>query len=253
MSSISKISWTDASWNPTTGCTKISLGCDNCYAESTARKLHGIGFKEYEDVFSVKTHQHKLYQPLNWKKSKKILVNSMGDLFHPEVPLSFIVDVFSVMNQASQHTFQLLTKYADRMVEIALDLKWSDNIWAGVSVENQDYVWRIDKLREVPAAHRFVVFEPLIGPITEFDLAQIHWVIVGGETAKNSRLMDIGWVRTIRDVCTNQNIPFYFSKWDKVNAKRFGRTLDGIVYNELQDTGVKLCKKENQNLSASES
>lgn len=176
----------------------------------------------------------------------------MGDLFHPEVPLSFVVDVFSVMNQASQHTFQLLTKYVDRMVEIALEVEWGDNIWAGVSVENQDYVWRIDKLRKVSAAHRFVAFEPLIGPITEFDLTHMQWVIVGGETAKNSRIMDIGWVRTIRDVCTNQNIPFYFSKWDKLNAKRFGRTLDGIVYSEFPETGITLCEKENQSLSISE-
>ena len=237
MSSVSKIDWTEASWNPTTGCTKTSPGCDNCYAESTAKKLHGIGFKEYEDIFKVKTHQHKLYQPLNWSKPKKILVNSMGDLFHRDVPVSFIADVFGVMNQASQHTFQLLTKYVDRMIEIAPNLKWSDNILAGVSVENQSYMWRIEKLKTIPCKYRFIVFEPLIGPVEKLDLNQIHWVVVGGETAKKSRTMDIGWVRTIRDVCANQRIPFYFSKWDKINAKRFGRTVDGIVHNEFPTIG----------------
>lgn len=237
MSSVSKIDWTEASWNPTTGCTKISPGCDNCYAELTARKLHSIGFKEYVDIFKVKTHQHKLYQPLNWRKPKKILVNSMGDLFHPEVSMSFIADVFSVMNQATQHTFQLLTKYVDRMVEIAPSLKWSENIWAGVSVENQNFAWRIEKLRSIQCKNRFIVFEPLIGQIEKLNINQIHWVIVGGETAKKSRPMNIDWVRAIRDVCANQNIPFYFSKWDKINAKRFGRTVDGIVHNEFPNIG----------------
>ena len=233
MSSMSKIGWTDASWNPTTGCTKISPGCASCYAETTAKKLHGIGFKEYSTVFEVVTHQHKLYQPLNWKKGKRILVNSMGDLFHPEVPDAFIMDVFGVMNQAGHHTFQLLTKYSERMLDLSTAMSWTENIWAGVSVENQDYCWRIEHLQATSAKHKFVVFEPLVGPIENVKLNQIEWVIVGGESAKHSREMKIDWVRAIKDICVASNIPFYFARWDKMNAKRFGRTVDGILWDQL--------------------
>ncbi|MYL85228.1 DUF5131 family protein [Desulfovibrio aerotolerans] len=233
MSSISKIGWTDASWNPTTGCTQTSPGCKNCYAETTAKKLHGIGFKEYDEIFSVKTHLHKLYQPLNWKKGKRILVNSMGDLLHPAVPDQFIYDVFGVMNQATQHTFQLLTKYSDRLVDLSARVLWSNNIWAGVSVENQDYCWRISHLKTLGAKHRFIAFEPLIGPISDPDFNNIDWVIIGGESAKYAREMKIDWVRTIRDACVKSNVPFHFARWDKQNAKRLGRTLDGVLWDQI--------------------
>lgn len=233
MSGSSTIGWADASWNPTTGCSKVSPGCDNCYAEIAAKKLHGIGFKEYEYTFDVKTHPHKLFQPLLWKKPKRILVNSMGDLFHPAVPDSFIQDVFVIMKQASQHTFILSTKYTERLQDISKKLEWSENIWAGTSIENQEFTWRLDQLKTIPAKHRFVLFEPLIGKIEHVDLDKIEWVIVGGESAKHAREMRPEWVRPIRNMCIEQEIAFFFSKWDKKNIKEYGKTFDGLLWHQF--------------------
>lgn len=240
MSGSSKIGWADASWNPTTGCSKVSPGCDYCYAETTAKKLHGVGFKEYEDTFGVKTHHHKLSQPLLWKKSKKILVNSMGDLFHPAVPDSFIIDVFKIMGKAPHHVFLLLTKFTERMQDISSKLDWTDNIWAGVSVEDQNYTWRITHLKNIQAKHRFVVFEPLIGPIDNLKINKIEWIIVGGESAKYAREMKLEWVRNIRNTCIDTNTPFYFSKWDKKNIKEYGKTLDGLIWNQFPEPMEKI-------------
>lgn len=236
MSGTSTIGWADASWNPTTGCSKVSPGCDNCYAETAAKKLHGIGFKEYEHTFDVKTHYHKLSQPLLWKKPKRILVNSMGDLCHPLVPEMFIQDAFGIMKQASQHIFIFSTKYTERLQDISRKLEWPENIWAGTSIENQDFTWRIEQLKTISAHHYFVLFEPLIGKIEHINLDKIEWIIVGGESAKRAREMKLDWVRSIRNMCIEREIAFFFSKWDKKNVKEYGKTLDGLAWKQFPKT-----------------
>jgi protein gp37 len=221
----SKIEWTDASWNPVTGCTKVSSGCLNCYAERMAFRLKAMGNPNYRNAFAPTIHEHMLDRPLTWKDPRFIFVNSMSDLFHEAVPESFIHRVFHVMALAKQHTFQVLTKRADRLVELAPRLTWPKHIWMGVSVEGADVVQRIDGLRNTPAAVKFLSCEPLIAPLGALNLSGIDWVIVGGESGPGARPMLEKWATDVRDTCISANIPFFFKQWGGVNKKAKGRML----------------------------
>ncbi len=229
----SKIEWTEATWNPVTGCSKISEGCVNCYAERLAKRLKAMGQKNYANGFNVTLHPHALTTPLKWKKSRLVFVNSMSDLFHHEVPLEFIQQIFHIMNQASWHRFQVLTKRAERLAELAPFLKWSENIWMGVTVEKDTYLDRLKYLKEVPATIKFLSLEPLLGPITNIDLTDIHWVIVGGESGPNARPMEKKWVIDIQKQCVESNVPFFFKQWGGVNKKKAGRILNGRTFDEM--------------------
>lgn len=233
MSFISTIEWTQATWNPTTGCDKISPGCANCYAERFAERWRGIPGHPYQQGFDIKLWPERVNLPLSWKKPRIIFVNSMSDLFHEDIPGQFIQDVFSVMEKAEWHQFQLLTKRPERMLEIAKEIKnWPPNVWAGVSVESQAWAWRIEILKEIPAQIRFLSCEPLLGPL-KLSLEQIHWVIVGGESGVGSRPMNIEWVRDIREQCQKANVPFFFKQWGGVQKKKNGRELDGKTWDDL--------------------
>ena len=236
MAQLSDIEWTDATWNPVTGCTKISPGCKNCYAHRMARRLHAMGQPRYRNNFNVTLHPDLLEQPLRWSQPRKIFVNSMSDLFHPEIPLDFIQRAFDVMGRAYWHTFQILTKRSDRLAEVAKSLSWHDNIWMGVSVENRDYTYRIEHLREVPAAVRFLSVEPLLGPIPRLPLQGIDWVIVGGESGPGCRKIEPDWVRNIRDRCLANGVPFFFKQWGGTRKKLSGRELDGRTWDEMPDS-----------------
>ena len=235
MAQDSAIEWTDATWNPVTGCTKISPGCKNCYAHRMAHRLHAMGQPRYRNNFDVTLHPDLLEQPLHWAQPRKIFVNSMSDLFHPEVPAEFIQAVFDVMGQAYWHTFQILTKRSDRLAELAGQLPWHDNIWMGVSVENKDYTHRIDHLRKVRAAVRFLSVEPLLGPIPKLPLQGIDWVIVGGESGPRCRKIEPQWVRQIRDRCIALWVPFFFKQWGGTRKKQSGRELDCRTWDEMPD------------------
>ncbi len=236
MAANSKIEWTQCTWNPVTGCTKVSPGCLNCYAERMARRLQAMGQPNYRNGFDVTLHPHMLELPLRWQRPRTVFVNSMSDLFHDDVPVEFIQQVFDVMHQAKQHRFQVLTKRAERLAKLAPMLPWAGNIWMGVTVENREYLTRIDHLREIDAAVRFISFEPLLGPVPEFDSEGIDWVIVGGESGPGARPLHKHWVREIRDHCQARNVPFFFKQWGGVNKKRYGRILDRKTWNELPDT-----------------
>lgn len=229
----SKIEWTESTWNPITGCTKISPGCKNCYAERMAKRLQAMGQPNYKNGFEVTCHQHIFEAPLSWKKSRTVFVNSMSDLFHKSVPTNTIENIFKIMSSATQHNFQVLTKRAQRLSELSPKLKWTENIWMGVSVENEDFAWRIDKLRNTGAHIKFLSLEPLIGPISKLDLTEIDWVIVGGESGPRARPMDISWVTSIRDTCIEANVPFFFKQWGGVNKKKTGRILEGRTWDEM--------------------
>lgn len=229
----SSIEWTEATWNPVTGCSKISPGCRHCYAERMAKRLKAMGATRYADGFSLRTHDDLLELPLKWRRPRLIFVNSMSDLFHKDVPLDFIQRAFDVMGRARQHTFQVLTKRADRVAEFAAALPWPDNVWMGVSVESSAYTSRVLELVKVPAATRFLSVEPLLGPIPELPLAGIHWVIVGGESGPGARAMPAEWVTDIRDQCQRAKVAFFFKQWGGVNKKATGRTLDGRTWDEL--------------------
>ena len=204
----SSIEWTEATWNPITGCTKISPGCQNCYAERIAIRLKAMGQPNYANGFKLTTHDNVLNTPLHWRTPRTIFVNSMSDLFHEEVPLTFIKRVFDVMRRAHWHRFQILTKRSDRLLDLDPQLKWMPNIWMGVSVENEDYAYRIDDLRKTGAYIKFLSLEPLLGPLHQLHLEGINWVIVGGESGPGARPMDPSWVTDIRDQCQNKRIPF---------------------------------------------
>jgi len=229
----SAIEWTDSTWNPVTGCTKVSPGCANCYAERMAKRLQAMGQPNYAGGFEVTTHPHMLQKPLEWQQSQIIFVNSMSDLFHSDVPEDFVRQVFDVMVRADWHLFQLLTKRSGRLAQLAPSLPWPDNVWAGVSVENRDYLSRLDDLRGVPAAVRFISFEPLIGPIGVFDLEGIDWVIVGGESGPGARPIQHDWVVEIRDECRRAGVPFFFKQWGGVQRKKAGRALEGRTWDEM--------------------
>lgn len=229
----SHIEWTESTWNPLTGCTKVSPGCKFCYAERMANRLKAIGIENYKNGFKLTAHKNSLLLPLKWKKPQTIFVNSMSDLFHKDVSIEFLLSVFQVMNEASWHRFQILTKRSDVLLRLDPILQWSENIWMGVSVENQDYSFRIDHLRKTNARIKFLSIEPLIGPIHKLDLENIDWVIVGGESGPKARVMDEQWVRIIRDECIHQGVPFFFKQWGGFNKKKNGRILDGRTWDEM--------------------
>lgn len=230
--SSSKIEWTESTWNPVTGCTKISAGCLNCYAERMAKRLQAMGQANYANGFEVTLHPHVLEYPLKLRKPQVIFVNSMSDLFHEDVPLEFIQQVFDVIERAKQHTFQILTKRAERLEELSPLLDWPGNLWMGVTVENQNCSFRIDHLRRVPAAIRFLSMEPLLSSVEDMNLENIDWVIVGGESGPGARPIEKDWVRDILRQCQTANIPFFFKQWGGVNKKKNGRILDGRFYDQ---------------------
>lgn len=236
MANNSSIEWTEATWNPVTGCTKVSPGCKFCYAERMARRLQAMGAANYRNGFRLTLQPRMLNLPLTWAKPRLIFVNSMSDLFHDRVPLEYIQRVFDVMQRASWHTFQVLTKRSRRLADLSAKLDWPSNVWMGVSVENQDYISRIDDLRETGAAVRFLSLEPLLGPLPDLNLDGIHWVIVGGESGPGARAMEETWVTEIRDQCLSSNVPFFFKQWGGFNKKRAGRVLQGQTWDELPAT-----------------
>ncbi len=233
MAQNSTIEWTECTWNPVTGCSKISAGCKNCYAERMALRLQAMGQFNYRNGFRVTTHQHMLSLPLKWRSPRKIFVNSMGDIFHRLVPYGFVAESFDVMTKAAHHQFQLLTKRSVRLRQLASDLPWPGNVWMGVTVETADYLERIDDLRQTDAAVKFLSLEPLLGPIPDIDLGGIDWVIVGGESGPGARPIDAEWVADIRDQCLNADVPFFFKQWGGKNKKKAGRELHGRTWDEM--------------------
>jgi protein gp37 len=229
----SKIEWTESTWNPLTGCNKISPGCKHCYAERMAKRLHAMGQPNYANGFKLTMHPLALEKPLEWKTPQVIFVNSMSDLFHKDVPLEFIQSVFDVMKRAHWHQFQVLTKRSERLMELSPHLEWTDNIWMGVSVENADYTFRIDHLRKTGAKIKFLSVEPLLGPIPKMNLKGINWVIVGGESGPGARPLDREWVVDIKNQCVKAKVPFFFKQWGGVQKKKAGRLLDGRTWDQM--------------------
>ncbi len=234
----SAIEWTDATWNPVTGCTKVSPGCKNCYAERLALRLQAMGNPRYRNGFAVTLHPDQIDLPLRWKRPRRIFVNSMSDLFHEAVPDQYICRVFEVMDAAKWHVFQVLTKRARRLAELAPHLSWPSNVWQGVSIESANYIWRIAELIRVPAAVRFLSVEPLLGPISNLPLESIDWVIVGGESGPGHRPAKREWVREIRDQCFAAGVPFFFKQWGGQTPKAGGRRLDGRQWDEMPAPGT---------------
>lgn len=235
------IEWTESTWNPTTGCDRTSPGCDNCYALTLAKRLKAMGTDKYQvdgdprtsgPGFGLTLHSDTLHLPYRWKRPRVVFVNSMSDLFHPEVPLEYIARVFQVIEETPQHTYQVLTKRSRRMREVAHHLPWPGNLWMGVSVETSKYLFRIDHLRDVPAAVRFVSAEPLLGPLGVVDLSEIDWVIAGGESGPGARVMEIGWGRELRDQCNAAGVKFFFKQWGGRTPKAGGRELDGRTWDD---------------------
>ena len=233
MSQLSSIEWTESTWNPVTGCSKISPGCKNCYAERMAKRLKAMGSSRYKNGFKVTLQEDIVELPLEWKQPRVIFVNSMSDLFHKDVPCDFIVKVFDTMRRAHWHTFQILTKRSDRLVRLAPYLRWPENVWMGVSVESQQYTNRIHDLIKAPSAVRFLSLEPLLGPILRLPLRGIDWVIVGGESCPKARPMEREWVVQIKRRCREMNVPFFFKQWGGVRKKEAGRELFGKTYDEM--------------------
>jgi len=233
MASKSRIEWTESTWNPVTGCTKISPGCKHCYAERMSKRLQAMGQPNYACGFSLAIHPHVVKAPLAWKSPQVIFVNSMSDLFHKDVPLQFILQVFGVMNRARWHQFQILTKRSGRLLQLDPRIPWTNNIWMGVSVETDEYKGRIDDLRKTRAAIKFLSLEPLLGPLPDLDLSGIDWVIVGGESGPKARSMKEKWVLRIRDQCGAAGVPFFFKQWGGVNKKKTGRMLRGRAWDEM--------------------
>lgn len=232
MAQLSQIEWTDATWNPVTGCTKVSPGCKYCYAERMAGRLQAMGQHRYRNGFRSTLHPDLVEAPLRWTAPRVIFVNSMSDLFHEDVPEDFIRAVFDTIKRADQHVFQVLTKRSERLRELAGRLPWPRNLWMGVSVESRDYVHRVRDLQRVPAQVRFLSMEPLLGPVPRVPLSGIHWVIVGGESGPGARPMQPAWARSIRDRCRVRGVPFFFKQWGGVRKKRTGRVLDGRTWDE---------------------
>mgnify|MGYP001251084918 CR=1 FL=1 len=241
MSDRSGIEWTEATWNPVTGCDRISPGCDNCYALTLSKRLKAMGAPKYQNDgdprtsgpgFGVTMHPSALEQPHKWRSPRIVFVNSMSDLFHAKVSLSFVRDVFDVMAETPHHTYQVLTKRALRARRMADKLNWPENLWLGVSVESVDYTYRVDELRQIPAAVRFLSCEPLLGPLDGINLDGIGWVIAGGESGPNYRPMDVTWARSIRDACVDSCVPFFFKQWGGRTPKMLGRELDGRTWSE---------------------
>lgn len=229
----SSIEWTEATWNPLTGCDKISPGCKFCYADRMAKRLQAMRVKNYSNGFKLTLHPHVLELPLKWKKPQIVFVNSMSDMFHEDVPLEFIQQCFEVMRDAHWHQFQVLTKRADRLQEISDQINWPSNVWMGVSVENEDYMWRIDCLRTTGAAVKFLSIEPLLGPIPNLIVEGIDWVIVGGESGPGCRTIKKEWVIDIRNRCLDLSVPFFFKQWGGTNKKKAGRELEGRTWDQM--------------------
>lgn len=229
----SKIEWTESTWNPITGCTKVSPGCKNCYAERMAKRLQLMGQANYQNGFQLTLHPQMLQRPLAWKKPQLVFVNSMSDLFHENVPVEFIQQIFEVMRQAYWHNFQILTKRAERVAALDSVLEWAPNIWMGVSVETQKYTVRIDHLRKTRAQIKFLSLEPLLGTLPNLNLQNINWVIVGGESGPNARPIQREWVTEIRDQCIKAKVSFFFKQWGGINKKQTGRVLDGRTWEEM--------------------
>ena len=238
MSSNSSIEWTDSTWNPVTGCDKISPGCGHCYAETFAERFRGVKGHPFEQGFDLRIWEERLELPLSWKKPKTIFVNSMSDLFHKEIPVEFILKVFDTMCRADWHRYQILTKRSERLLELDSLIPWKQHIWMGVSVENQKYTYRIDQLRKTRARVKFLSLEPLLGPLTNLNLKGIDWVIVGGESGHRARPMDPDWVLDIRDQCVSAHVPFFFKQWGGVQKKKNGRLLQGKTYDEMPMTAM---------------
>lgn len=242
MSKRSAIEWTEVTWNPTTGCDRVSAGCDNCYALTLAKRLKAAGAEKYQTDgdprtsgpgFGVAVHQKTLEEPYRWRAPRVVFVNSMSDLFHAKVPLSYVRDVFAVIAETPRHTYQVLTKRSTRLRRVADRLEWPSNLWMGVSVENVNNLSRVDDLRAVPAAVRFLSCEPLLGPLDDLDLEEIGWVIAGGESGPRHRSMQLSWVRGIRDACQQAEVPFFFKQWGGRTPKALGRELDGRLWDEM--------------------
>ena len=228
-----KIEWAESTWNPITGCTKISSGCKNCYAERMALRLQAMGQANYANGFELTLQEHMLERPLKWKKPQLIFVNSMSDLFHKDVPLEYIHQVFDVMRRAHWHNFQVLTKRSQRLFDLSDEIDWPENVWMGVSVETQKYTFRIDHLRETEAKIKFLSLEPLLGPLKKLNLEGIDWAIVGGESGPRSRPIKKEWVTGIRDQCLSAKVPFFFKQWGGTNKKKTGLSLDGRTWDQL--------------------
>ncbi|GAA3695521.1 DUF5131 family protein [Nonomuraea antimicrobica] len=244
MSHRSRIEWTETTWNPTTGCDRTSSGCDNCYALTLAKRLKAMGAAKYQNDgdprtsgpgFGVTLHEDTLAAPLRWRNPRLVFVNSMSDLFHAKVPKDFVSRVFDIMHATPQHTYQILTKRATRLARMAHLLPWPDNVWMGVSVENNKTIQRINHLRQVPAAVRFVSAEPLLGPLADIDLSHIDWLIAGGESGPQARPLDTAWVRDLRDRCLREGVSFFFKQWGGRTPKAGGRVLDGRVWDEMPE------------------
>ncbi|HKZ85817.1 MAG TPA: phage Gp37/Gp68 family protein [Anaerolineae bacterium] len=233
MATISNIEWTEMTWNPVTGCTKVSQGCKNCYAERMTKRLTAMGSDRYRNGFRVTLHPDSLDEPRKWKKGRVVFVNSMSDLFHDDIPLSYIQRVFSTMRDCPHHTFQVLTKRSERLAELASNLPWPGNVWMGVSVEDSRVMHRIADLQNVPAAVRFLSLEPLIGPLSEISLNGVHWVIVGGESGPRARPLKKEWVSSILRQCRSAGVPFFFKQWGGIRKDLTGRTLNGRIYGEM--------------------
>ncbi len=231
---MSKIEWTEKTWNPSTGCTKVSAGCKHCYAETMHARLQKMGVDKYKSGFSsIETHSDVLYEPWTWTKPRLVFVNSMSDLFHEKMPLGYIKRVFAIMNRTPQHTYQILTKRAERLFLLSRELHWTPNIWMGVSVENRDTMWRIDFLRSTPARVKFLSCEPLLEALPCLPLRKIDWVIVGGESGWRARPMREEWVLDIQRQCSESGIPFFFKQWGGKNKKKAGRLLQGQEYSAM--------------------
>ncbi|MCE2405699.1 MAG: phage Gp37/Gp68 family protein [Dehalococcoidia bacterium] len=236
MSTLSKIEWTETTWNPVTGCTKISHGCKLCYAERMSKRLQAMGMEKYKQGFKVVVHESVLHEPLRWNVPRIVFVNSMSDLFHKSVPSTYVQSVFEVMNQASQHTFQVLTKRPGRVNRLDASLDWTENIWLGTSIESERWLQRLNQLKATSARTKFLSLEPLLGPLPDINLSGIDWVIVGGESGPGARPMNADWVRDIRDNCLGNSVPFFFKQWGGVFKKRTGRVLDGRTWDETPQT-----------------
>jgi protein gp37 len=233
MGTRSNIEWTELTWNPVTGCTKISQGCKNCYAERMAKRLHAMGSERYRNEFNITLHPDLIDVPKRWRSPRLVFVNSMSDLFHPEIPAAYITQVFQTMVDCPQHTFQVLTKRSDRLAELAPKLPWPDNVWMGTSVEHSRVTHRIRHLQTVPAAVRFLSCEPLIGPLEKLPLKGINWVIVGGESGPRARPMQRQWVQSILKQCRAAGVPFFFKQWGGPRKDLTGRVLNGRIYDEM--------------------
>ncbi len=239
MSIISKIEWTEATWNPVTGCTKISKGCQNCYAAKLAKRLKAMGNIRYKNEFDVTIHEDLIEKPLEWKKGKMIFVNSMSDLFHDSVDDDTILKIFATMNKASWHTFQVLTKRPERLVELSEKIKWTDNIWMGVTVEDNAYIDRCEMLKKTGAKVKFVSAEPLLSDLPELDLEGIDWVIVGGESGPGARIIEEKWILSIKKMASKSGTAFFFKQWGGVNKKKAGNLLQGEIVQQYPNRDIK--------------